>query len=152
MDVDWIFCWIRKNLWLRNFCNYKKIRKLDLDAIREEWKRFTWKFQIHFLYHFLSSTTQDICWGCVSKQLSITKSCWSERVINWKKLSSTPVIVCLQPNICNYYGDKVWYIRICLVCHNDGFTVTILWIHITLICLLWHIWAAHIVLIYLLYM
>ena len=55
VGVDGIFCRIRKNLWLRNFSNVelntrlraKKIRKLDVDAFREEGKRF--KSQIHLI-------------------------------------------------------------------------------------------------------
>ena len=55
VGVDGIFCLIRKNLWLENFLNLKlntrlpakKIRKLDVDAFREERKRF--KSQIHLI-------------------------------------------------------------------------------------------------------
>ena len=53
VGVDGIFCRIRKNLWLGNFVNLelnsrlptKKVRKLNVDAFREEGKRF--KSQIH---------------------------------------------------------------------------------------------------------
>ena len=53
VGVDGVFCRIRKSLWLGNFLNLKlntvppakKIRKLDVDAFREEGKRF--KSQIH---------------------------------------------------------------------------------------------------------
>ena len=40
---------LEKNLWLGNFLNLptRKIRKLDVDAFREEGKRF--KFQIHLI-------------------------------------------------------------------------------------------------------
>ena len=56
VGVDGIFCRIRKkNQWLGNFLNLKlntrlptkKIRKLDVDAFREEGKRF--KFQLHLI-------------------------------------------------------------------------------------------------------
>ena len=55
VGVDEIFCRIRKNPWLGNFLNLnlntslptKKIRKLDVDAFREEGKRF--KSQIHLI-------------------------------------------------------------------------------------------------------
>ena len=48
VGVDGIFCVIRKNLWLGKFLNLtlntrlptKKIQKLDVDAFREEGKRF----------------------------------------------------------------------------------------------------------------
>ena len=51
VGVDEIFCRIKKNLWLGNFFDLKlntrlpakKIQKLDVDAFREEGKRF--KFQ-----------------------------------------------------------------------------------------------------------
>ena len=53
--VDGIFCQIRKNLWLGNFLNLKlntrlptkKIRKLDVDAFKEEGKRL--KSKIHLI-------------------------------------------------------------------------------------------------------
>ena len=56
VGVDWIFCRIRKNLAVGNsFLNRKlntrlptkKIRKLEVDAFREEGKRF--KSQIHLI-------------------------------------------------------------------------------------------------------
>ena len=55
VGVDGVFCRIRKNLWLGNFLNLKlntrlptkKIRILDVDAFREEGKRF--KSQIHLI-------------------------------------------------------------------------------------------------------
>ena len=55
VGVDGIFCQIRKNQWLGNFLNLKlvtrlptkKIQKLDVDAFREERKRF--KSQIHLI-------------------------------------------------------------------------------------------------------
>ena len=55
MGADGIFCRIRKNLWLGNFLNLKlntklatkKIRKLHVDAFREEGKRF--ESQVHLI-------------------------------------------------------------------------------------------------------
>ena len=55
VGVDGIFCRIRRSLWLRNFFNpelntrlpTKNIRKLDVDAYREEGKRF--KSEIHLI-------------------------------------------------------------------------------------------------------
>ena len=55
VGVDGIFYQIRKNLWLEIFLNLKlntrlptkEIRKLDVDAFREEEKRF--KSQIHLI-------------------------------------------------------------------------------------------------------
>ena len=55
VGVDNIFCRIRESLWLGNFLNLKlntrlptkKIRRLDVDAFREEEKRF--KSQIHLI-------------------------------------------------------------------------------------------------------
>ena len=55
VGVDGIFCRIRKNLLLGHSLNLKlntrlrtiKIRKLDVDAFREEGKRF--KSQIHLI-------------------------------------------------------------------------------------------------------
>ena len=54
------------------------------------------------IYHFFTSTTQNMSlWLCL-KQSSITRRCWRERVIYWKKLSTTSGLMCLQPKICNY--------------------------------------------------
>ena len=55
VGVDGVYCRIRENLWLGNFFNLelntrlptKKIRKLDVDAYREEGKRF--KSEIHLI-------------------------------------------------------------------------------------------------------
>ena len=52
VGADGIFCRISKNLWLGNFLNLKlntrlptkKIRKLDVDAFREEGKDLSPKF------------------------------------------------------------------------------------------------------------
>ena len=56
MGVNGIFCSIRKSLWLGNFSKLKlntrlparKIRKLDVDALSEEGKRFI-KSRIHLI-------------------------------------------------------------------------------------------------------
>ena len=55
VGVDRIFCRIRKSLWMGDFLDLKlntrlptkKIRKLDVDAFREEGKRF--KSQIYLI-------------------------------------------------------------------------------------------------------
>ena len=58
------------------------------------------------------SHRQHKVWVCgyVSTQSLITKSCWWERVINQKQLSTTSCVTCLQPKICNYCSI---YIYIC---------------------------------------